>query len=77
MDDKTRYHTYRRRGGWLKKVVPNLSFIKSRALLKEGIAFNPYKCDRIRALGMVMLYRGQFIDMYEGDLTRARTNCKN
>lgn len=59
-------------GEMVEKVVPNLSFIKSRALLKEGIAFNPHiNVDRIRALGMVMLYRGQFIDMYEGDLTRA------
>ena len=32
--------------------------------------------DRIRALGMVMLYRGQFIDMYEGDLTRAGQTVK-
>lgn len=64
-------------GEVVEKVVPNLSFIKSRALLKEGIAFNPHiNVDRIRALGMVMLYRGQFIDMYEGDLTRAGQTVK-
>ena len=64
-------------GEMVEKVVPNLSFIKSRALLKEGIAFNPHiNVDRIRALGMVMLYRGQFIDMYEGDLTRAGQTVK-
>ena len=64
-------------GEMVEKVVPNLSFIKSRALLKEGIAFNPHiTVDRIRALGMVMLYRGQFIDMYEGDLTRAGQTVK-
>lgn len=64
-------------GEMVEKVVPNLSFIKSRALLKEGIAFNPHiNVDRIRALGMVMLYRGQFIDMYEGDLTKAGQTVK-
>lgn len=52
--------------------VPNLAFVKSRALLKEAVMFNPeINVDRIRAMGMVMLYRGQFIDLYEGDMSRA------
>jgi hypothetical protein len=55
----------------VEKIVPNLSFVMSRALLKELISFNPeINVDRIRALGMVMLYRGEFIDRFEGDLTR-------
>lgn len=48
----------------------NLSRIKNRALLKELILFNPdINVDRIRALGMVMLYREQFMIMYGGDLS--------
>ena len=42
--------------------VPNLAFIRSRALLKELIAFNPdINVDRVRALGMVMLYREEML----------------
>ena len=38
--------------------VPNLYFIKCKALLEELIGFDPYRnFDRIRALGMAMLYR--------------------
>lgn len=55
----------------IETTVPNLAFIKSRALLKELVLFNPdINVDRVRALGMVMLYRGQFVDMYERDLSR-------
>ena len=40
--------------------IPQLYNIKSRALLEELIAFDPIRnFDRIRALGMVMLYREQ------------------
>ena len=53
-------------------MVPNLSFIKSRALLKELALFTPdINVDRVRALGMVMLYRGQFVDLYAGDMSKA------
>ena len=39
-------------------VIPQLYNIKSRALLEELIAFDPIRnFDRVRALGMVMLYR--------------------
>ena len=59
-------------GEQVEKTVPNLHFIKDRALLKEAIGFNSIaNFDRIRALGMVMLYRGAFVDLYEGDLSRA------
>lgn len=64
-------------GQEVEKTVPNLHFIKGRALLKEAIMYNPQiNVDRIRALGMVMLYRGQFLDMYEGDLSRAGQEVK-
>lgn len=57
--------------------IPNLAYIRSRALIKELLQFNPEdNFDRIRALGMVMLYRGQFIDMYEGDLSRANRDLE-
>lgn len=54
-------------------VVPNLMFIKSRGLLKELIAFNPIiNVDRVRALGMVMLYREEKMILYQGDMTKAK-----
>jgi len=60
-------------GQEVEKVVSNMAFVKNRALLQELISFNPDgNFDRIRALGMVMLYRGEFIDKYEGDLSRTR-----
>lgn len=74
---------------WLLKPVPkieitdageevettqfNLFNIKSRALLKELILFNPdINVDRVRALGMVMLYREQFMILYSGDLAGSK-----
>lgn len=59
-------------GEEIEKIVPNLHFIKNRALLKELVLYNPdINVDRLRSLGMVMLYRGQFVDMFEGNLSRA------
>lgn len=52
--------------------IPNLSFIRNRALLRELIDFNPeINVDRIRALGMVMLYREEKMILYNGNI-RAR-----
>ena len=49
--------------------TPNLYFIRNRALLEELIAFNPdINVDRIRALGMVMLYREEKLILYQGRL---------
>lgn len=60
-------------GQEVEKVVTNMAFIRNRALLQELISYNPDgNFDRIRALGMVMLYRGEFVDRYEGDLSRTR-----
>ena len=40
------------------KEVPNLYFLKNKALIEELIGFDPVRnFDRIRALGMAMLYR--------------------
>ena len=59
-------------GEEVEKIVPNLHFIRNRALLKELVLYNPdINVDRLRSLGMVMLYRGQFVDMFEGNLSRA------
>lgn len=46
----------------------NLFSLRNRALLEELIAFNPeINVDRIRALGMVMLYREEKMILYQGN----------
>ena len=53
--------------------VPNLHFLRSRALIQELIQYNPYNnFDRIRALGMVMLYREEKIILYQGDMQKIK-----
>lgn len=53
--------------------VQNLYRIRNRALLEELIAFNPeINVDRIRALGMVMLYREEKMILYGGDINGNR-----
>lgn len=54
--------------------IPNLYFIRSRALLEELIQFSPeINVDRVRALGMVMLYRQEFLIKYGDQLQNAST----
>ena len=49
----------------------NLFFLRNRALIEELIAFNPeINVDRIRALGMVMLYREEKMVLYQGNPSR-------
>lgn len=49
--------------------ISNLYFIRGRALLEELIAFDPVRnFDRIRALGMLMLYREEKIILYGSSL---------
>lgn len=51
--------------------VYNLNFLRNRALIEELIAFNPeINVDRIRALGMVMLYREEKMVLYQGNPSR-------
>ena len=51
--------------------IPNLYNIRNRALLEELIAFNPeINVDRIRALGMAMLYREEKMVLYQGNPSR-------
>ena len=51
----------------------NLYNIRNRALLEELIAFTPeINVDRIRALGMVMLYREEKMIIYNGDMSKSQ-----
>ena len=53
--------------------VPNLHFIRNRALLKELILFNPdINVDRIMSLVQLMLYREEKMVLFNGDLTKSR-----
>ena len=50
-------------------LVSNLYFLRGRALLEELIAFDPVRnFDRIRALGMLMLYREEKVILYGSNL---------
>lgn len=52
--------------------MPNLYFLRGRALLEELIAFDPVRnFDRIRALGMLMLYREEKVILYGSKLNEA------
>lgn len=53
--------------------MPNLFTIKSRALLEELIAYTPeLNVDRIRALGMAMLYREEKMILFQNKVTEDR-----
>lgn len=49
--------------------VPQLYKIKNRAFIKECLAYSPdINVDRVRAFGMLMLYREEFMINYGGDV---------
>ena len=51
--------------------IPSLYLLKTRALIEEAIQFNPeINVDRIRALGMVMLYREEYVILYGNNLNK-------
>lgn len=51
--------------------VPNLHFVKNRALLKELSLFNPdINVDRIMSLVQLMIFREQKMITYQGDIKR-------
>ena len=51
--------------------VPNLHFVKNRALLKELSLFNPdINVDRIMSLVQLMIFREQKMITYQGDVKR-------
>lgn len=52
----------------IQYTVPNLHFIKNRALLKELALFNPdINVDRIKSLCQLMLYREEKMILYQGN----------
>lgn len=53
--------------------IPILYTIRNRALLEELASYTPeLNVDRIRAMGMVMLYRQEKIILYQGDMSADR-----
>lgn len=58
-------------GNDIEVSVPNLYFIKNRALLKELILWNPNgNYDRIMSLVQLMLYREEKMIFFQGDVTK-------
>ena len=58
-------------GNEIEVKIPNLYFIRYRALLKELILWNPnINADRIMALCQVMLYREEKMILFQGDVTK-------
>ena len=56
-----------------EQTIPTLYTIRNRALLDELIEYTPeLNVDRIRAMGMVMLYRQEKIILYQGDMSAER-----
>lgn len=56
----------------ISSTIPNLHFIKNRALLKELMLYNPaINVDRIMSLCQLMLYREEKMILYQGDPKRA------
>ena len=52
-------------------MIPNLYRLRNRALIQELIAFTPeINVDRIRSLGMVMLYREEKMILYNGNISQ-------
>ena len=51
--------------------VPNLYFIRNRALLRELVQWNPYRnVDRIMSLVQMMLYREEKMILYQGETSQ-------
>lgn len=60
-------------GEMVEESVPMLYTIRNRALLEELISYTPeLNVDRIRAMGMVMLYRQEKIILYQGNMNATR-----
>ena len=60
-------------GETIEETIPLLYTIRNRALLEELAAYSPeLNVDRIRAMGMVMLYRQEKIILYQGNMSADR-----
>lgn len=58
-------------GEIVEYTVPNLHFIRNRALIKELMAYNPnINVDRIMSLVQLMLYREEKMIIYRGDVEK-------
>ena len=58
-------------GEEIESTVPNLHFLRNRALIKELILFNPdINVDRIMSLVQLMLYREEKMILYNGDMSK-------
>jgi hypothetical protein len=65
-------------GDTISTTVPNLHFIKNRALIKELMLFNPdINVDRIMSLVQLMLYREEKMILYQGDPMKGRKEDKD
>ena len=65
-------------GNLIEQSIPMLYTIRNRALLEELISYTPeLNVDRIRAMGMVMLYRQEKIILYKGDMSPDREERAN
>ena len=57
--------------GEQETTIYNLYFLRNRALIKELILYNPdINVDRVRALGLLMLYREEKMILYQGNPSR-------
>lgn len=58
--------------------VFNLTRVRNRALIKELMLYNPdINVDRVRALGLLMLYREQFMVTYNGDPSASKNTVES
>ena len=74
----TPYITVDEEGNEIEKTASNLYKIRNIALIKELIAFNPeINVDRVRALGMAMLYREEKMVLYGGNPQSAKQEIES
>lgn len=63
--------SYNDDGEEIRERIPRLYTLKNKALIEELIAFNPeINVDRVRSMGMLMLYREQMMVTYQGNVIR-------
>ena len=62
-------------GEEVETTIPNVATIKNLALLQELSQYSPeINCDRLRSLGLAMLYREEFMIKYSGDIEGQSTS---
>ena len=64
-------------GQEVEVTLPNLMFVRNRAFLQELSAYNPHgNYDRVRAFGMLMIYRQEKIILYQGNMNKTIDESK-